>query len=219
MPIIDSNYSQVRNSIAVGDVFAFGGDSTLSKLIKLATQSGVSHVATVTKAVEGGRDPVLVESAVRLNADGTQGTFTVSEVTMDVVLQGYPDIWWLPLGGGQNLDNGAFLQFILTEAIGKVFDLEQAYELMEDEFFKNHFGIRSDKLPEDLEKYFCSELVAEAFERGGLVGAVNASNVTPIDLCRWGIYQADYHRLKGTKEIYGHNTLPPEQSDLSRRWV
>ena len=41
---------------------------------------------------------------------------------------------------------------------------------------------------EDFGAFFCSELVAGALEVGGVIKDVNASEVTPINLCRFNIY-------------------------------
>lgn len=63
---------------------------------------------------------------------------------------------------------------------------------------------------EDFSK-FCSELVAAGLEKAGCVGEINASEVTPIDLCRWNIYEDTYFRLKGDSDkiISRFNTLSP----------
>ncbi|MCH1922363.1 hypothetical protein L9G15_23440, partial [Shewanella sp. A3A] len=65
---------------------------------------------------------------------------------------------------------------------------------------------------EDFSKFFCSELVAAGLESGGAIGTVNASEVTPIDLCMWQIYSGTYYQLKGnqTKKIKRYNTASPE---------
>ncbi|MGD8931607.1 MAG: hypothetical protein PVI52_03485, partial [Chromatiales bacterium] len=74
------------------------------------------------------------------------------------------------------------------------------------------FGIEGPAYnSEDFSKFFCSELVAAGLEMAGAVGAVNASEVTPIDLCRWKIYQGSYYQLKGSKKkkISRFNTADP----------
>ena len=45
---------------------------------------------------------------------------------------------------------------------------------------------------------------------------MNASEVTPIDLCRWNIYEDDYYVLKGDvqKEISRFNRLNPSDWNL-----
>ena len=64
---------------------------------------------------------------------------------------------------------------------------------------------------EDFSRFFCSELVAGALEKAGVIKRINASEVTPVDLCMFGLYRRHYHQLKGAKKrIRGHNTLSPE---------
>jgi hypothetical protein len=69
---------------------------------------------------------------------------------------------------------------------------------------------------EDFSRFFCSELVAAGLEKAGTVGTVNASEVTPIDLCRWNIYEKTYYQLKGEedKDISRFNTLDPQDWDV-----
>ena len=66
---------------------------------------------------------------------------------------------------------------------------------------------------EDFSKFFCLELVAAGFEKAGIVSHVNASEVTPIDLCRWRIFGDDYYLLKGDpgKEISRYNSTAPRK--------
>jgi hypothetical protein len=82
-----------------------------------------------------------------------------------------------------------------------------------DALDKLPFGLHSPTLNrEDFSKFFCSELVAAAFERAGVTKVpINASEVTPIDLCRWRIYQGSYYQLKGdpSKRISRFNTASP----------
>lgn len=60
---------------------------------------------------------------------------------------------------------------------------------------------------EDFSKFFCSEFVAAALEKAGVLKDINASEVTPIDLCRYQIYNPTYVIFKGEeKEIEGFNS-------------
>ena len=64
---------------------------------------------------------------------------------------------------------------------------------------------------EDFSKFFCSELVAAALEAAGAIPALNASEVTPKDLCAFSIFSDCYYQLKGTtKAIGGYNSVAPE---------
>ena len=67
---------------------------------------------------------------------------------------------------------------------------------------------------EDLENFFCSELVAAGLEAGRVLDTINASEVTPIDLCRFNIYQDEYFQFRGEEltRIRGFNSMD------STRW-
>jgi hypothetical protein len=63
---------------------------------------------------------------------------------------------------------------------------------------------------EDFSRFFCSELVAAALEAAGAISHINASEVTPIDLCSFALFENDYYQLKGNrKEIRGYNATSP----------
>jgi hypothetical protein len=61
---------------------------------------------------------------------------------------------------------------------------------------------------EDFTSFFCSELVAAGLEAGGAIENVNCSEVTPMDLCKFSIFQERYYQLKGDRKlIEGYNRL------------
>jgi len=63
---------------------------------------------------------------------------------------------------------------------------------------------------EDFSRFFCSELVTSGLEAAGAISTINASEVTPIDLCSFSLFESDYSQLKGNKkEIRGFNSLNP----------
>ena len=70
---------------------------------------------------------------------------------------------------------------------------------------------RITRSQEDFSSFFSSELITAGLEAGGAIESINASETTPMDLCRFSIYQEKYYQLKGSKElIKGYNTLNPE---------
>ena len=94
----------------------------------------------------------------------------------------------------------------------KAYDMPQAIKSALDTLDMLPFGLHGPGYnSEDFSKFFCSELVAAGLEEAGAVGTVNASEVTPIDLCRWKIYQGEYYQLKGDpgKKISRFNTAAP----------
>ena len=65
----------------------------------------------------------------------------------------------------------------------------------------------------DFENFFCSEFVTGALIAAKVISDINASQVTPVDLCQFHIYDA-YIQFKGrTARIRGFNAVNPS------RWV
>lgn len=66
---------------------------------------------------------------------------------------------------------------------------------------------------EDFEHFFCSEFVAGALRSGGVIPNINPSEVTPIELCRFSIYEDNYTQFRETEatRIRGFNCV-----DISR---
>jgi hypothetical protein len=197
------SYSEARGSMLPGDVIAFGGKGGFSSLIKRFTFSPVSHVGSVLQTNilgnEGGRFfNNIIESTSLGDFNGVQ----VSRVSER--LRDYDgDIWWLPLKKKLRqycFDEQAYFDFMF-ENDRKPYDTTQA------------ILSALDLLPdskEDYDKFFCSELVAAALKAAGTV-VNNSSEITPIDLCRWDIYESEYFLLKGDpKEIPGFNSRSPE---------
>jgi hypothetical protein len=61
---------------------------------------------------------------------------------------------------------------------------------------------------EDFDSWFCSELIAEGLKTAGVISGVNASEVTPVDICRFNIFKKRYVQFKGKgKMIRGFNSL------------
>ena len=66
---------------------------------------------------------------------------------------------------------------------------------------------------EDFEHFFCSEFVTGALRSGGVIPNINPSEITPIELCRFNIYEDNYTQFKVTEatRIRGFNCV-----DVSR---
>ena len=130
------------------------------------------------------------------------------------------EIWWLPIRANLRQEpeaHKAFYDFLFLQARErKPYDMPQAVKSALDALDKLPFGMHGPGYnEEDFSRFFCSELVAAGLEKAGVVGSVNASEVTPIDLCRWNIYEDDYFLLKGdvSKEISRFNRLNPKDWD------
>jgi hypothetical protein len=131
---------------------------------------------------------------------------------LDEHIAGYHgDIWWLPLSDAvrSRLDVERFTAF-LVEKEDLPFDVPQAIQAASDDL--DHIPLVGEwtRNKEDFSALFCSELVAAGLEAGGALPSLNCSEVTPLDLVRFEIYQGTYYQLKGPKTLIpGYNTVNP----------
>lgn len=216
---IEMDYDKARPLMQAGDVIAFGGHTWVSGIIKWATRSPVSHLGVIlqTRALNDKNTTrffnLVVESTMWENFIG------VDNARLSDRLDGYEgDAWWLPLSDETRarFNEAAFFDFLYSVK-HKGFDLPQAIQAAFDfASRKDKKDIReSFKSQEDLSRFYCSELVAAALEAAGVVGNINASEVTPVDLCCWKLFKPEYYCLKKANpkkeplEITGFNSMDP----------
>lgn len=208
-----ASYEQVRLEMKPGDVIAFSGKGNLSEIVKLATRSGVSHVG------------VVLQSSLLIDDDPRMGFF--HHIIESASLNGFSGVtvsrlseridrydgamWWLPLKKSMHavMDKEKFFDFLIHQE-RKAYDIPQvlksAIDLLDDIPFLN----KATYNDEDFSRFFCSELVAAGLEAAGCITHINASEVTPIDLCSFSIYENDYYQIKGIRrEIQDFNTIDP----------
>lgn len=210
MAIKIKKYKDVRQDMKAGDVIAFGGKGHFSEIIKFATRSTVSHVGIIlqTRVLEDESGRFFNQIIESTGHDGV-AVYRLSDRL------GYDgEIWWLPLRQDiweSKFDSMKFYNFLFNEVKGRPYDVSQAVTSALDMLDKLPFDIKGPTYnKEDFDKFFCSELVAAGLEKAGMVGEINASEVTPVDLCRWNIYEDDYYMLKGEeKPISRYNTQTP----------
>ncbi|MCC2603797.1 hypothetical protein [Planctobacterium marinum] len=210
------NYQEIKQFIQPGDLIAFSGKSEFSRIVKLATRSSITHVAMVLD-VENlhhpGRPTVqnIIEAA-RLNG---QSGVMVNKLCERI--EYYPgEVWWFPLNQAARdkliLKQSHWYRFLHTQ-IFKPYDVKQALLSAFDipRLFGPLAAIGHNR--EDFSQFFCSELIAEALQRATIVPTVNASEVTPIDICRLNIFdQSKARQLKGkNKYIKGFASECPKQ--------
>ena len=207
------SYDDVRNDMKAGDVIAFGGSSHFSGIIKMAIRAEVSHIGILLKAqVEDDHSGKLVNHII----DSTSRQGVAISWLRDRMNEYDGDVWWLPMREDireLSFDEQAFYAFLARQE-GKKYDRRQAAGSAIDMFddVQLPFGLRGPGYnEEDFSKFFCSELVAAGLKTAGVIPEnVNASEATPIDICRWSIYEPEYYLLKGEpKEISGYNCLDP----------
>ncbi|MFT6986916.1 MAG: hypothetical protein ACJAT7_002766 [Psychromonas sp.] len=215
------SYQEARDLMQPGDVIAFGGKGHFSEIIKFATFSGVSHVGVIlqTKIPEDETGRFFNQIIESTSLNGFNGV-NVSRFS-DRLNTYSGELWWLPLKNSirETLFNKAkFFDFLFNQAKErKAYDMPQAIKSVVDALDKLPFGMHGVGYnQEDFSKFFCSELVCAGLEVSGAVGSVNASEVTPIDLCRWNIYEDSYYQLKGesSKRISRFNTASPSDWNL-----
>lgn len=214
-------YAEARPKMKPGDVIAFSGKGHFSEIIKMATFSEVSHVGVIlkTKVADHAGERYfnqIIESTSLHGFNGVQ----VSRFS-DRLSDYNGEIWWLPLRVDLRKDakkHDDFYEFLFNQAKAeKPYDMPQAVKSALDLGDDLPFGLQGPGYnKEDFSRFFCSELVAAGLERAKVVKTVNASEVTPIDLCRWKIYEDDYYVLKGDvqKEISRFNRLNPRDWDV-----
>lgn len=209
----DAVYQDVRDAMKPGDVIAFGGKEQFSEIIKWATRSTVSHVGVIlkTRAVyDEQQDRYFNQIIESTSLNGFSGV-SISRLSDRVF--SYPgEIWWLPLSDGvrTKLNVTKFFDFLIKQE-RKPYDLPQAIGSALDALDKVPLLGKATLNVEDFSRFFCSELVAASLEAGGAVASLNASEVTPADLCMFSLYKDQYYRLKGEpKVIKGFNSISPD---------
>lgn len=169
------NYQDARKQMAPGDLIAFSGNGLVSRIIRWRTRSKISHVGVVSRINEGANRVMVHEST------SLRGTKGVQTNRLSQRIQEYNGkVYWYPLSPKSRrcLDLQRFWEF-LWEQDGKPYDFWQA------PMSATLFCAR-----EDFGKLFCSELVAGAWEAGGLLKRVNASEKTPDDLCKMNLFNS-----------------------------
>lgn len=209
-------YKEARKLMQPGDVIAFGGKGNFSEIIKFATFSSVSHVGVIlhTKTLSEDSNRFFNQIIESTSLNGFNG---VNISRFSDRLDNYEgELWWLPLKKSireNNFNEQKFFNFLFDQAkLKKAYDMPQAIKSAVDVLDKLPFGVNGPTHnSEDFSKFFCSELVAAGLEVAGVTKQINASEVTPIDLCRWDIYEDSYYQLKGeaSKRISRFNTLSP----------
>jgi hypothetical protein len=212
--ITRKNYNEINQTMQVGDIIAFGGDSLFSKWTKLTTNSHVTHTAVVVEpdvaeTLSNGCTNCVAESTV---FNGKSGVMFNSLSERVENYQG--DIWWLPLAKHSRAilekNKSDFFDF-LSEQQGKKYDIWQLFGSAVDATDNIPLLNRLSRNDQDFSSWFCSELVAAAFNVAGVINNVNASEVTPIDLCQFNIYADNYIQFKGEqRDITGINSLIPD---------
>ncbi|MDB1124192.1 hypothetical protein [Vibrio algarum] len=216
MTVNQMDYDAARAKMKPGDVIAFGGKGHFSEIIKFATFSDISHVGVIlqTKIFDDNSDRYFNQIIESTSLNGFNG---VNISRFSDRLNSYEgELWWLPLREeirANHFNQNEFYDFLFNQAKErKEYDMPQAIKSAIDLLDAGLLGVHGGAYnKEDFSKFFCSELVAAGLEKAKAIDTVNASEVTPIDLCRWCIYEDTYYQLKGDpkKKISRFNTANP----------
>lgn len=216
------DYWQIRSEVKPGDIIAFGGKGNFSELIKWATRAAVSHVGIIMQtqviAAPGiGEDGYLNQIIESASLNGFSGV-NISRLS-DRVKTYNGEMWVLRLAPAarQKLrpNQEKFFKWCLNQD-HKPYDTPQAIKSALD-LMDKAMGSASPTLNrEDFSSFFCSELAAGALETASVLPPINASEVTPIDLCSFNIFEQDYFQIAGTmKEIKSYNSIDPQTWAIS----
>ena len=173
-------YSEIRNDLKTGDLVLYSGKGAFSQIIKLVTQSRWSHVGMVLQLKEydflatwesttESKLKDLVSGKILKGVQLVPLSARIQEYGGDIVVRQLKNV---ELGREQIQD----LMKLRKELRGRPYE-EDKMELLKAAYD----GPWGDN-EEDLSSIFCSELVAEAYQRLGLLSQRKPSNeYTPAD--------------------------------------
>lgn len=189
-----NKYITHRDSLNTGDILFFSGNGPISNIIKLMSNSPWSHVGLLVKSDD--LDILLVWEATTLSnvPDLSEGRIISGVQTVDA-------------SSRINMFDGSvsvrrFGGFVDSTMIGKLKDFRlelkgKPYESSRWELIKSlvDFGFSKENT-EDFSSIFCSEMLAEAFERMGILdGKMPANEYVPRDFSSGNMF--DRHLMPG----------------------
>lgn len=174
-----TNYADLRPHLQTGDIVLFSGKGGISEIIKRLSCSKWSHVGMVVRSDEW--DMVLLWESVIVSVTPDVETGKTGQGVQLVPLSGTLGSYYgeasvrqikTPLLPSQRKTLEAFRH----EMTGRPYE-QNHFELLRA--VVDDFGTQNTR---NLSSLFCSELVAEAFQRMGLLPESPASNeYTPAD--------------------------------------
>jgi len=180
--------------LKTGDLVLFSGVDAYSKLVKVSTRSKWSHIGLIVKTVEHNY-LTMWESSIREDTLDVEtgrhreGVRLVSFIDRVMAFEGEVSI--------RQLQGGILTDDRLHGLLGLRDELRgRSYERNKFELLKasNERAFRNKT--EDLSSLFCSELVAEAYQRLGLLTEEKPSNdYAPVDFSyeRMQFLQDDFY--------------------------
>ncbi len=198
-----ASYNTIRDSLKTGDIVLFSGKGLISLVIKKFTDSLWTHVGMVIKSDE--LDTLLLWESTTLSK--------MKDIESNTARQGVQSVFLSKRI--EDYDGDVAIRKLNIDRTPKMIDglkgfrkesKEKPYERNFIEAFKGGYEGIGGENTEDLSSLFCSELVAEAYQRMGLLkdnekGGKPSNEYTPAD------FSSDKNSLElieGTleKEVY-----------------
>ena len=193
------NYYSLRKHINGGDLIAFGGLTSLSALIMKVSNSNVSHVGVISEShpywIGGPIENAIVETTYGNNHLGLQVNF------LERVLMSYDGyVWWIPLNDPNrrivNQNYEAFYSYLMLQGANP-YDIRSLVLNGLATAFPGFASEIHEYVGDDNgQRLFCSEYVARAYEAANIMLGVQSNFISPIQVCRYPIFQRDYFLLK-----------------------
>ena len=162
-------YLMIRDTLQTGDILLFSGEGVISRVIQFISRSWMSHVATVYRQSD---DVYCYEStSMSKGKNGVQISLLSNRI------EGYKGkVWVRRLECNRDARFYRILRDLRHEFRGKKYE-------------RNIWELLGSALPwrntANLNTIFCSELIAEAFQRWGFLLPLKPSNeYTPADFWR-----------------------------------
>jgi len=190
-------YHTVREKLDTGDLVLFSGRSVFSEIIKKLTGAAWSHVGMVFRLPNRYSINLLWEASGLLNLPDLD--------------TGRPNkgVQLVPLSDRISVYHGRIaLRLLEAERTPKMIDELYAfreemkgrpYEENDIELLKAAYDGPGGMNQEDFSSLFCTELIAEAYQRMGLLGAEKPANeYTPHDFCSDQQDESEFRLLQGS---------------------
>ncbi len=193
-------YDEIRNELKTGDIVLFGGKSFVSWLIKKITKNKYSHIGMVLK-IEGFDFVALWESTTLNN---TPDIFQKKRKGVQIIqlsnrIENYKGRVAIRLLGGYDFTekDNEIISELRREINDKPYE-KNLWSLAKSAIDLSFFGKNKKQ---DLSSVFCSELVAEAYMRLGLIEENQVSSeYTPADFSEKG-------KMKMIKGVLGQEII------------
>lgn len=189
-----ATYDTIETQLNTGDIVLFSGKDNISFGIQWFSDSKWSHIGMVLRLPQSDK-PFLWESTTLSNMidlNSGQKTEGVQRVFLRERVQSYPgEVAVRQLRVKRDFKMLAALSQFRQEVQGK------AYETDKVQLIKSAYDGLYGENSKDLNSIFCSELLAEAYQRMGLLDLSLPSNeYAPRDFAS----EANLNLLKGTLE-------------------